>query len=100
MKEERCEISDLLVSQCAHCRAGGGLQSPAELTEASVLASVREHGPLFFAKHRGPCSGCDRGIWPDDTIRADGQGGYLHEDCAVSGELPAGKDQLVSFASS
>jgi hypothetical protein len=71
MSEPRCDFSDLPVSACGHCK--GIKDEP---------APVPGYGPLFFAYFYGRCSGCDVLIVPDDTIRADGQGGYLHEDCA------------------
>lgn len=40
-------------------------------------------GPWFEADHEGRCSACDEyHIQPWDRIRADGSGGYEHEDCA------------------
>lgn len=40
-------------------------------------------GSWFEAVYGGLCSGCDdHHIEPGDTIRADGTGGYEHEDCA------------------
>lgn len=40
-------------------------------------------GPWFEANYPGECSACDeRHIEPGDRIRADGYGGYEHEDCA------------------
>lgn len=72
MSEPRCDYSDLPESMCGHCRG-----VPAE--------PARPPGQLFFARQYGPCSGCEVKIVPDDTIRADGQGGYLHEDCEVPG---------------
>lgn len=82
MSEPRCEFSDMLVSQCAHCRAGGKILPPPDVERPSQPART-PYGPLFFARHYGPCSGCETKIIPDDTIRADGTGGYLHEDCEL-----------------
>jgi hypothetical protein len=89
MGEERCEISDLPVSMCGHCRGTEAQEAPfgaesVDLGFGAAVESVTEYGPLFFAARYGPCSGCETGIVPDDTIRADGQGGYLHEDCELS----------------
>ena len=38
-------------------------------------------GPFFTAAYGGYCAGCGDGILPGDTIRADGDGGYLCEYC-------------------
>lgn len=40
-------------------------------------------GPWFEAAYGGNCTACEEyHIEPGDTIRADGSGGYEHEDCA------------------
>jgi hypothetical protein len=39
------------------------------------------YGPWFPASYDGECSGCGGDILPGDKIRADGQGGWLDEDC-------------------
>lgn len=73
---ERCERTDLLVSDCAHCR---GHQSVEEQVQAERVTD-REHpgapGPWFAARWDGECSGCGDPINVGDTIRADGEGGY------------------------
>ena len=38
-------------------------------------------GPWFTAGYGSECDGCGDGIRAGDTIRADGQGGYLCSDC-------------------
>ena len=38
-------------------------------------------GPWFLAAYYGSCADCGADIEPDDQIRADGDGGYLCEDC-------------------
>jgi hypothetical protein len=38
-------------------------------------------GPWFTAERFGACQGCPDGIFPGDTIRSDGQDGYLCENC-------------------
>lgn len=44
------------------------------------------YGPEFEARYDSPCdaSYCTQGgqIWEGDTIRADGDGGYVHTECA------------------
>lgn len=67
MSEPRCDITDLLVSQCGHCKG---------LTEDKP-----ELGPWFAARFEGFCSRCGDAIEPGDPIRADGEGGYLDHDC-------------------
>jgi hypothetical protein len=69
--EQRCAITELYITQCAHCRPAPAGQ---------------EFGPWFPAAYEGDCAGCDGAIEPGDRIRADGQGSWLCEDC---GDQPA-----------
>lgn len=79
--EERCAFSDLLKSQCAHCRP------PVLPEKPSPLESVL-WGPWFTAGYDGDCDGgfdsqCSGQITEGDTIRADGEGGYLCQSCGT-----------------
>jgi hypothetical protein len=72
----RCDLTGLLPSDCAHCR---------KLPDPFVEPAVRRRensdiGPQITARFGGKC-GCGNGILPGDTIRADGQGGYLAACC-------------------
>lgn len=71
---ERCETTELLVTDCGCPKHRGG-QTPDEEASAD-----QRPGPWITAKHPGTCSsnGCD--IKPGDEIRADGAGGW--ECCA------------------
>jgi hypothetical protein len=69
VSEARCE-HDLLVSQCGYCRP-----------PATGLPAELRLGPWFTAGYAGRCSMGDERIEPGDTIRADGEGGYLCEPC-------------------
>lgn len=40
-----------------------------------------EFGPWFPAAYPGACAGCGDDIYPEDPIRADGEGGWLGECC-------------------
>ena len=72
--EERCEHSDLPVSQCAHCRP------PAPEPPRDTAA----FGPWFEAQFGSDCDGtCGGEIEAGDTIRADGEGGYLCQSCGA-----------------
>jgi hypothetical protein len=62
----RCELTDLLVEQCAHCR-------PVEPKPEKV-------GPRIVAQYNGYCPECGDGIDQGDTIvRTDD--GWVHENC-------------------
>jgi len=67
----RCELTELLVSECAHCRG---------FEEEPVVSS---RGQWFTATYSGRCSNCKTSFEPGDRIRADGfmSGGWLAECC-------------------
>lgn len=73
---QRCELTELLVHECAHCR---GLPDPEQVP---ATAGTGELGPLFRATYYGRCSDCREPILPGDHIRADDAGGYLGECCS------------------
>jgi hypothetical protein len=75
-QQDRCEITELLTASCAHCTGRVG-DEPAEHPE---------RGPWFFARYPGECSGCAGAIVPDDTIAADGAGGWVCEECGSKEE--------------
>lgn len=69
---DRCDLSDLLVTECA-CR----IHAP---TEPDL--SSGEPGPVFVARYHGRCSGCGTHIHDGDRIRHAGTpGAYIHEEC-------------------
>lgn len=72
---ERCDITELLVDECAHCR-----KLP-DLDVEETVASRR--GTWFTALYAGRCSNCKTASEPGDPIRADGygNGGWLAECC-------------------
>lgn len=71
--EPRCEVTELLVSACSHCRPPA--EPPARDSE--------NYGPWITARYPGRCSGCDGRIREDDKIRADGEGGWLCSGCGT-----------------
>jgi hypothetical protein len=71
---ERCDFSDLLADQCAHCTG-------AEKRLAQEAAEPGERGPWIAARYPGMCSGCWEAIKPVDPIRADGDGCWLCGEC-------------------
>lgn len=68
MTDPRCELSELYVSQCAHCR---GLKLEPELV-----------GDTFAARYDGRCLACGRTFGPGDTITAYASG-YICADCGM-----------------
>lgn len=71
MSEERCERSDLLASQCAHCR-GDVLES-----EPDFVVVAR-----FPAKYAGVCAACGEPFEVEDRIGRTDDGDYVCEVCA------------------
>jgi hypothetical protein len=63
-------IHDVDPAACGTCNP------PSELAPSPEL-----WGPLFTAGYYDTCAGCGDGILPGDTIRADGQEGWLCESC-------------------
>jgi hypothetical protein len=70
MGEPRCDMTDLFVSQCGHCRPPVE-EPPPEL----------DCGPWFTAKLDGRCSLGEEQVRPGDRIRSDGEVGYLCRSC-------------------
>lgn len=71
MADDRCPVTELLPTECAHCRR---VELP--------TAVQRPFGRPFRAAYPGSCSDCGGRFGADDWIRADGDGGYVHDDCA------------------
>lgn len=61
---------------CADCspRVAAFLAQPAG-------TPARDYGPWFSASFGGGCDGCGGEICAGDRIRADGEGGWLCEEC-------------------
>lgn len=84
-QEPRCEVTELLVSQCG-CRAHRGSPPPAPAStdpfESAAGPSPRSGpGPWVPAQFDGECSGCDGALWVGEDIRADGHGGWEGRCC-------------------
>ena len=69
MAEKRCDLTDLIVEQCAHCR------------QATAPAAAQNLGPTLAAGYAGVCSGCGDEFDQGETIQADGQGGWVLTVC-------------------
>lgn len=83
----RCEKTDLLVESCGHC-TGAEAEARAAREEAEVARRpATGPGPWFTAQYEGECVCCGDDITPGDTIRADGEGGYVCDECGGCGGL-------------
>lgn len=73
---ERCSLTELLVDQCAHCRA------PRQPMQVNPSES---YGPVFVASFGGSCADCGDRVEEGDRIAAlevDREpAGYVHEEC-------------------
>jgi len=87
-----CDFSGLSTDGCGHCRNGGKPLPPDTMFQAndqypgfrirSYEESDREQfGPWFTAQFGGPCYGCGDPVIPGNSIRSDGQGGWLCQSC-------------------
>lgn len=74
MARDYCELTDLLVVSCGHCK---GIRDEPE------HADPADFGPWFTARRDGWCAGCKTTVETGDRIRADGQGGYLCGTCGA-----------------
>jgi hypothetical protein len=68
---ERCDMTDLLKDQCAHCKP----KPPTPPRDTS------DYGPWFNARFDGDCDDCGASIYEGDEIRSDGAEGWLCERC-------------------
>jgi hypothetical protein len=69
----RCTLTELLTTECAHCRP----------KPPPTPAERRNLGPWFAASYGGACSECGAEFAPGDLIRADGGGGWLASCCGA-----------------
>lgn len=79
MTVERCEKTDLLANQCAHCR--GLLDPEAEIRQSrQALLSTAN---WFESKWAGKCARCGDWFREGSAIhRVQGYDGYVAECCA------------------
>lgn len=73
MTEERCPLTELISTQCAHCRK---LPDPAAdlLRDIFEEPAQRQTGPWFSARYEGRCSECGMAFEVGDPIRPSGRG--------------------------
>lgn len=78
MSDERCEISDLIKSQCGHCQGTDALVPAAQTSDKPLLGKVVE------AKFQGWCGECPEPILIGDMIAKaddDPEGPWIHYGC-------------------
>jgi hypothetical protein len=74
---ERCERTDLLVDQCAHCTGRDGGES----AEAERLKRLLTRRHVFPARYAGACSKCGEHFGEGAPIIGAGDGRYLGPCC-------------------
>lgn len=75
---ERCPLTELIKTQCAHCRP------PAAPVFAHALFDSPGDtgpGPIFAAQYAGRCGRCDGFFEEHDWICRTGTGDYICEEC-------------------
>ncbi|MFE9684139.1 hypothetical protein [Streptomyces sp. NPDC006285] len=75
MKTARCEVTELLVGECAHCR--GNTTTPDEEAAAELAAAA----PWFHAVHPGVCAACGEPFAPGALIRMEIPRGWRADCC-------------------
>lgn len=76
MSEQRCDLTELLVAECACPQHRGGVVVHPDAVETT--------GPVFEAQYAGVCSACTRPIRQGRMIRRAVDGGYVHDpQCPV-----------------
>lgn len=78
MADRRCERTDLVVEQCAHCK---GQQSVDEQVLA-VRARLLRHPAWFASQYPGKCDACGEPFAPGTAIRMELRHGWIAECCA------------------
>ena len=78
----RCDLTELLVEQCAHCRLPHAPILP-EPSDDQFDEPAEKVGPWFPARWWGECSGCGERFEKYALIRGDGMGGWLAQCCVT-----------------
>jgi hypothetical protein len=66
MDEERCELTELLVGQCAHCLKHKSIEEQAKAHPAALAGDPR----WFPAQYPGACGHCGEPFTPGMLIRS------------------------------
>lgn len=74
--EERCPMSDLYISQCAHCRP-----KPPQPRFLEAFFTGDSDSYSFAATWPGKCAQCGEWFGPGAWITRAGDNGYLCSDC-------------------
>lgn len=81
MADTRCEVTELLADQCAHCR---------RIPDPGTEPEPRRDAVTITAGYPGKCAVCGDAFPPGTTITADPDGRGWVADCCTEGELHGG----------
>jgi DNA-directed RNA polymerase subunit RPC12/RpoP len=78
--DDRCELTELRVDECAHCQ-GDTLDLDVDPDD------LGPRGPMFRARYDGKCARCGR-PFPEGAYvaRLRETSGYVHEHCPPGGQ--------------
>jgi hypothetical protein len=82
---ERCERTELLVTDCAHCRGNDQTPNEQAAAERDQTRQRLASDPRWFpAQYPGKCERCGEWFQPGALIRMDVSVGWIAECCAGS----------------
>lgn len=85
---QRCERTELLVDQCAHCKGQQSIEEQASAEALEARARLIVTGQWFPAKYAGKCGRCGEPFPEGAAIRSDNNHPlWVAECCAGAGEL-------------
>ena len=80
MAAPRCDLTDLLVTDCAHCRGVKSVDEETKAERARLLAT----GRWVVAQYAGTCAHCGEHFGPGAAIRMF-PGGWRADCCGEAG---------------
>lgn len=83
---DRCEKTDLLVTDCAHCRGSLSIEDQIRAEHVEIAARPGWHTAIY----PGACSVCRDPFAPGTPITRDADGGWMAACCA-SDDLAEGE---------
>lgn len=79
MPSDRCEMTELPTSSCAHCLGHADPEAELSALRARLLATGRG---WFTAQYPGTCQHCDERFEPGAVVRMEIPRGWRGECCA------------------
>jgi hypothetical protein len=76
---ERCELTELLVDECAHCKRTPSIEEQVRAEHAEMAARSGWHTAIY----PGACSSCREPFGVGTPITRDTDGGWMAACCAT-----------------